>query len=50
MFRGNAENLHGVREVLSGSRINVVIFFRNYPSDVTYSRNDWEDLTKEYGE
>lgn len=50
MFRGNAENLHGVREVLSGKRVNVIIFFRNYPSDVTYSRNDWEDLTKEYGE
>jgi hypothetical protein len=50
MFRGNAENLHGVRTVLSGKRVNVIIFFRNYPSDVTYSRNDWKDLTKEYGE
>jgi len=30
MFRGNAANLHGVREVTSGSRINYILFFRNY--------------------
>jgi hypothetical protein len=30
MFRGNAENLHGVREVLSGRRFNVIFFFRDY--------------------
>ena len=29
-FRGNEENLHGVREVTSGERINMVIFFRDY--------------------
>jgi hypothetical protein len=33
MFRGNAKNLHGVREITSGERVNVIIFFRNYPSD-----------------
>lgn len=30
MFRGNAENLHGVREVLSGHRFNFIFFFRDY--------------------
>ena len=30
MFRGNAENLHGVREVLHGKRYNFIFFFRDY--------------------
>ena len=30
MFRGNADNLHGVRAVLSGYRSNVIMFFKNY--------------------
>lgn len=34
MFRGNAANLHGVREVLSGNRANIIIFFRNVHRDV----------------
>lgn len=34
MFRGNAANLHGVREVLSGDRVNIIIFFRNVHRDV----------------
>lgn len=35
MFRGNAENLHGVREVLSGRRFNFIFFFRDYiPKEV----------------
>ena len=33
MFRGNAANLHGVREVLSGDRVNIIIFFRNTHRD-----------------
>jgi predicted 2-oxoglutarate/Fe(II)-dependent dioxygenase YbiX len=33
MFRGNAENLHGVRKITSGSRINYILFFRNYHRD-----------------
>jgi hypothetical protein len=30
MFRGNAENLHGVRPITSGRRINFIFFFRDY--------------------
>ena len=30
MFRGNAENLHGVRTVKSGKRFNFIFFFRDY--------------------
>lgn len=39
MFRGNAANLHGVREVLSGERVNIIIFFRNTHRDhpITYN-------------
>lgn len=44
MFRGNAENLHGVREVLSGERINVIIFFRNCPTDVEVSNKLWLEV------
>jgi predicted 2-oxoglutarate/Fe(II)-dependent dioxygenase YbiX len=33
MFRGNAENLHGVRKITSGSRVNYILFFRNYHRD-----------------
>jgi len=47
MFRGNAENLHGVREVLSGERINVIIFFRNCPSDVELSNDLWLEVLEE---
>jgi predicted 2-oxoglutarate/Fe(II)-dependent dioxygenase YbiX len=36
MFRGNAENLHGVREITKGKRINVIIFFRNMPVEDKY--------------
>lgn len=42
MFRGNAANLHGVREVLSGERVNIIIFFRNYHRDFP--------MDKEYNE
>lgn len=30
MFRGNAENLHGVRTVKEGRRFNFIFFFRDY--------------------
>ena len=30
MFRGNAENLHGVRPVKTGRRFNFIFFFRDY--------------------
>jgi len=34
MFRGNAENLHGVRPVKQGRRFNFIFFFRDYiPND-----------------
>lgn len=34
MFRGNAENLHGVRPVLKGKRYNIIFFYRDYiPND-----------------
>lgn len=49
MFRGNAENLHGVREVLSGKRINVIIFFRNYPLDRKINGDQWEAFMLNYG-
>jgi predicted 2-oxoglutarate/Fe(II)-dependent dioxygenase YbiX len=29
-FRGDRQTLHGVREITSGERINMVIFFRDY--------------------
>ena len=41
MFRGNAANLHGVREVLSGKRVNVVIFFRNFDLPEIYQDDIW---------
>lgn len=34
MFRGNAENLHGVRPVEEGRRFNIIFFYRDYiPND-----------------
>ena len=30
MFRGNAENLHGVRTITSGKRYNFIFFYRDY--------------------
>jgi hypothetical protein len=48
MFRGNAENLHGVREVTSGKRINVIIFFRNIPVDPKPQRDFWKEFTENY--
>jgi hypothetical protein len=30
MFRGNAENLHGVRPIKNGRRFNFIFFFRDY--------------------
>lgn len=30
MFRGNAENLHGVRPITKGRRVNFIFFFRDY--------------------
>lgn len=47
MFRGNAENLHGVREVLNGKRTNVIIFFRNFELDRLYDRDIWIDFITE---
>lgn len=47
MFRGNAENLHGVREVLDGKRTNVIIFFRNFNLDRLYDRDIWIDFISE---
>lgn len=44
MFRGNAANLHGVREVLSGRRANVIIFFRNVPVEHDIDDPDWDAL------
>jgi predicted 2-oxoglutarate/Fe(II)-dependent dioxygenase YbiX len=44
MFRGNAENLHGVRKVLSGKRINVIIFFRNFDLEQPYDSDIWKDF------
>jgi hypothetical protein len=45
MFRGNAENLHGVRKITSGSRVNYILFFRNYhrehPMDRGSSIRPW---------
>lgn len=36
MFRGNAENLHGVRPVEEGRRFNIIFFYRDYiPSEAT---------------
>jgi hypothetical protein len=29
LFRGNAENLHGVRKVTKGPRVNLIFFFRD---------------------
>lgn len=42
MFRGNAANLHGVREVLSGKRVNVIIFFRNFHLPEPYADDIWQ--------
>lgn len=47
MFRGNAENLHGVREVLEGKRTNVIIFFRNFELDRPYDEDIWLDFIAE---
>lgn len=47
MFRGNAENLHGVREVLDGKRVNVIIFFRNFELDHPYDEDIWLDFIAE---
>lgn len=47
MFRGNAENLHGVREVLEGKRANVIIFFRNFQLDQPYDEDIWLDFIAE---
>lgn len=44
MFRGNAANLHGVTEVLSGKRSNIIIFFRNRPVDHEINDADWDAL------
>lgn len=44
MFRGNAENLHGVREVLTGKRENIIIFFRNRPVEEDIEDEDWDAL------
>jgi predicted 2-oxoglutarate/Fe(II)-dependent dioxygenase YbiX len=52
MFRGNAENLHGVRQVTSGKRVNAIIFFRNHPTDSEYDNhygyNIWKDFIDVY--
>lgn len=42
MFRGNAKNLHGVTEVTDGRRVNVIIFFRNYPLNDDIVDDEWE--------
>jgi len=44
MFRGNAANLHGVREVLSGKRVNVIIFFRNFDLPADYKDDIWQEF------
>lgn len=49
MFRGNAENLHGVREVLSGERVNVIIFFRNYQIEGPINGDQWGKFLSSYG-
>ncbi len=49
MFRGNAENLHGVRQVLSGERVNVIIFFRNYQIESEIDGDDWQNLVSSWG-
>jgi hypothetical protein len=48
MFRGNAENLHGVREVTSGIRVNVVIFFRNYHQEHPIDGDEWLSFVERY--
>lgn len=47
MFRGNAQNLHGVRKVLRGKRTNVIIFFRNFELDRPYDEDIWLDFISE---
>jgi hypothetical protein len=47
MFRGNAENLHGVRQVTDGTRTNVIIFFRNFELDAPYDEDIWLDFIAE---
>jgi hypothetical protein len=47
MFRGNAENLHGVREVIEGKRTNIIIFFRNFELDRPYDEDIWLDFIAE---
>ena len=46
MFRGNAENLHGVKKVLFNKRVNVIIFFRNFNLETKYSEDIWENFVK----
>jgi predicted 2-oxoglutarate/Fe(II)-dependent dioxygenase YbiX len=45
MFRGNSANLHGIKKISSGKRVNMVIFFRNYyrefPMDSEESIYPW---------
>lgn len=48
MFRGNAANLHGVREVTAGKRINVIIFFRNIPVEDKYDEDFWQEFLIRY--
>lgn len=48
MFRGNADNLHGVRQVISGERANVIIFFRNYPIDFHIDDDKWLELVSDW--
>lgn len=50
MFRGNAENLHGVREITKGKRINVIIFFRNLPVEDKYDEDFWEEFLLMYNQ
>jgi hypothetical protein len=47
MFRGNAANLHGVKEVLSGKRVNVIIFFRNFTFNGRYEPDIWKEFIEE---
>ena len=46
MFRGNAANLHGVRRVKEGKRVNVIIFFRNFDLHHRYEPDIWKDFVE----
>tara|TARA_B110000503_G_scaffold92364_1_gene139294 strand:+ start:1008 stop:1580 length:573 start_codon:yes stop_codon:yes gene_type:complete len=40
MFRGNAENLHGVRPIKEGKRYNFIFFYRDYiPTEETIANS-----------